>query len=355
MKKLICTLLVVTLTLSMLLLPGCGSSSGGSGSSAPAQELNLFIWTEYLPQTVIDEFEKETGIKVNVTMYSNNEEMLSKVKSSNEGTYDVVVPSDYMVESMITQGLLEKLDMTKLTNVGNIDKAYMNQSYDPGNVYSVPYRGGVCALCVNKKLVTDDITSYSQLFDSKYKDSIVGLDDFRIMIGIVAMSMGYSPNETDPAVLAKIKDKLMELKPNIKILDSDSPKTAMINDETSIGLMWNAEVSLATESNSDVQIVFPKEGNVLFLDNLCILKGSKNVDAAEKFINYILDAKASAEISKVYPYLNPNSAAVALLGDDYKNNQAANIPSDVFKNGQYVKNVDKVIDTYNDMWTSFTS
>jgi len=353
MKKLICKLLVVSLTLSMLFLPGCSSSS--SGSSAPAQELNLFIWTEYLPQAVIDEFEKEYNIKVNVTMYSNNEEMLSKVKSSNAGTYDVVVPSDYMVESMISQGLLEKLDMSKLKNIGNIDTTYMNQSFDPGNGYSVPYRGGICALCVNKKLVTDDITSYTQLFDSKYKDSIVGLDDFRIMIGIVAMSMGYTPNETDPAVLAKIKDRLMELKSNIKILDSDSPKTAMINNETSIGLMWNAEVSLATQGNSDVQIVFPKEGNTLFLDNLCILKGSKNVDAAEKFINYILDAKASAEISKVYPYLNPNSAAVALLGDDYKNNKAANIPSDVFKNGQYIKNVDKSIDTYNDMWTAFTS
>lgn len=342
-------LLVISVMLAML--SGCSSSN----STAPAGELNLYIWTEYLPQAVIDSFEKEYNIKVNVTMFSSNEEMLSKVKSSNEGTYDIVVPSDYMVESMITQGLLEKLDTSALTNISNIDKAYMDQSFDPGNAYSVPYRGGVCALCVNKSMVTEDITSYNQLFDSKYADSIVALDDFRIVIGIVALSMGYSPSETDPAKLAEIKDRLMELKSNIKILDSDSPKTAMINGETSIGLMWNAEVSLAMQENSDVQIVFPEEGNTLFLDNLCILKGSKNVDAAEKFINYILDPEVSAEISKVYPYLNPNTAAVDLLGDDYKNDQAANIPSEVFAKGQYINNVDKSIDTYNDMWAEFTS
>jgi len=351
MKKIISGILTASLLLTMLILPGC--SSGSSAKSAG--ELNLYIWTEYLPQPVIDEFTAETGIKVNVTMYSDNEEMLSKVKSSNAGTYDVVVPSDYMVKNMISQGLLEKLDMSKLENIRNIDPAYLKQSFDPDNSYSVPYRGGVCDLVINKKVVTDDITSYTQLFDPKYKDSIVALNDFRIITAIVAMSMGYSANETDPAVLAKIGDRLMALKSNIKILDSDSPKTAMINNETSIGLMWNAEASLAIKSNPDVQIVYPKEGNTLFLDNLCVVKGSKNYDNALKFINYILDAKASAEISKVYPYLNPNSAAVALLGDDYKNDPGANIPSSVFAKGQYIMNVDKSIDTYNDIWAKFTS
>jgi spermidine/putrescine transport system permease protein len=351
MKKIISMLLAVTLLFSILILPGCSASKTSAGGG----ELNLFIWTEYLPQAVIDEFTKETGIKVNVTMYSNNEEMLSKVKSSNPGTYDIVVPSDYMVQNMISQGLLEKVDMSKIPNIKNIDPAYLKQSFDPDNSYSVPYRGGVCALVVNKKVITDDITSYTQLFDAKYAKSIVALDDFRIIIGIVAMSMGYSPNETDPAILAKISDKLMELKNNIKILDSDSPKTAMINGEASIGLMWNAEASLAIKDNPDVQIINPKEGNTLFLDNLCIAKGSKNLDAAEKFMNYILDAKASAEISKVYPYLNPNTEAVKLLGDEYKNDPAANIPSDIFGKGQYIMNVDKSIDIYNDMWAKFTS
>ncbi|SHH98247.1 spermidine/putrescine transport system substrate-binding protein [Sporobacter termitidis DSM 10068] len=352
MKKIIGVILAAVTAASLLLLPGCAQKTG---AGADAGTINLYIWTEYLPQPVIDEFTKETGIKVNVSMYSDNEEMLSKVKSSSPGTYDIVVPSDYMVANMIQQGLLEKLDLSKIPNLSNIDPSYLKQSFDPANEYSVPYRGGVCELVVNKSVVTEDITSYTQLFDSEYANSIVALDDFRIIAGIVAMSLGYSANETDPAVLQKVGDRLMDLKGNIKILDSDSPKTSMINGEASIGLMWNAEASLAMKDNPDVKLVYPREGNTLFLDNLCIVKGSKNIDAAEKFLNYILDAKASAEISKVYPYLNPNTAAVALLGDDYKNDEAANIPSEIFAKGQYIENVDKAIDTYNDMWAKFTS
>lgn len=351
MKKIISVLLAISALISLLMLSGCASSTSGSAG----KELNLYIWTEYLPQSVIDAFTKETGIKVNVSMFSSNEEMLAKVKSSNPGTYDIVVPSDYMVDNMISQDLLEKLDMSKIPNLKNIDPAYLKQTFDPENSYSVPYRGGVCALVINKKVVTDDITSYTQIFDTKYANSVVALDDFRIIIGIVAMSMGYSPNETDPAILAKISDKLTELKPNIKILDSDSPKTALINGEASIGLMWNAEASLAIKDNPDVQIVYPEEGNTLFLDNMCVVKGAKNMDAAEQFMNYILEPQASAEISKVYPYLNPNSEAVKLLGDEYKNDTAANVPSEVFGNGQYILNVDKAIDIYNDMWAKFTS
>lgn len=348
-KKIVSIMLAAAVLATILILPGCSKQTASEG------ELNLYNWTEYLPQSVIDEFEQEYNIKVNVTLYSSNEEMLSKVKSSNEGTYDIVVPSDYMVENMISQGLLEELDLSQIPNLSNIDEAYLDQSFDPGNAYSVPYRGGICALCVNTSMVSEDITSYSQLFDPQYADSIVALDDFRIIIGIVEMSMGYTANETDPDVLAKVEDRLMDLKSNIKILDSDSPKTAMINGETSIGLMWNAEAALAIQGNPDVKIVFPEEGNTLFLDNLCIVKGAKNVENAEKFINFILDPEVSAEISQVYPYLNPNSAAVDLLGDDYKNNQAANIPADVFKNGQYIQNIGKTVDIYNDMWAKFTS
>ena len=157
MKKFTSVILAALLLVSALSLSGCGASE----SKASAGELNLYVWTEYLPQEVIDEFTNQTGIKVNVTMYSNNEEMLSKVKSSTEGTYDVIVPSDYMVENMVTQGLLEKLDMTQIENIKNIDSAYLKQSFDPDNSYSVPYRGGVCELVVNTTMVTEEISSYN--------------------------------------------------------------------------------------------------------------------------------------------------------------------------------------------------
>jgi spermidine/putrescine transport system permease protein len=367
MKKL--TVTIIGCLMIAALLAGCGGATPTTAASqAPAAdtsqpaasgqklsgELNLFIWTEYIPDAVLQKFTEETGVKVNASTYSSNEDMLSKVKASNKGIYDIVVPSDYMVKLMIAQNLLAPLDQDKIPNLKNIGSQYLNQQYDTGNKYSVPYMGGVATLCVNTDVVKEDITSFAQIFDAKYKNSIVALDDFRAVIGLTAKTLGYSMSETDPAKLDKIKEKLLTLKPNIKTLDSDSPKTDMISGETSIGYMWNAEIALAIEANPKIKIVFPKEGCYLFLDNLAILDGAKNKENAEAFINFILRPDISKMISEEFPYLNPNTEAVKLLGDKYINNPASNIPADVFKNGEYIQDVGSTVDTYNNIWTEFT-
>lgn len=331
--------------------------SGGSGSASAgksSKELNLYIWTEYMPQTVFDEFEKETGIHVNVSTYSTNEDMLAKVKASNQGIYDIVVPSDYMVKMMIDQGLLQKLDKGKITNASNLDTTFMDQYFDKGNQYSMPYLGGVAALCINKSKVKEKITSYKQIMDPKYKESIVALNDFRAVIGMTAKSLGYSLNTTKPDELANVKTQLAKLKPNIKNLDSDSPKTSMINGETSIGYMWSAEIALCMKESSDFDVVFPKEGSYVFLDNMCILKGAKNYDNANTFINFVLKGETGKLILDEFPYLSPNKAAVALMPDSYKNNKASNVPSEVIKNGEYVKDIGADVSKYDNMWTEFT-
>lgn len=349
MKKFISCILA--LCMLAVLFAGCAGPSGGSSS----KELNLFIWTEYIPQSVLDQFKSETGITVNISTYSSNEDALAKIKASNEGIYDIVVPSDYMVKMMISQGLLAKLDKAGLTNISSIGPQYLNQNYDPGNTYSVPYMGGVATLCVNTDAVKEDITSYSQIFDPKYKSSIVMLNDFRADIGMVAKSMGYSLNETDPATLDKIGQKLMELKPNVRKLDSDSPKTEMIRGDTNIGYMWNAEVALAMRDNPKIKIVYPSDGCYMFLDNLCILKGAKNADNALKFVNFILRPDVSKLISEEFPYLNPNVEAIKLLGGDYVNNPAINIPAEVVGKGEYVQDVGAALDQYDKIWTEFTN
>jgi spermidine/putrescine transport system permease protein len=308
-----------------------------------------------MPDSVFEKFTEETGIKVNVSTYSSNEDMLAKVKASNEGLYDIVVPSDYMVKMMISEGLLAEIDKDNIPNISNIGSQYLGQSFDPDNAYSVPYMGGVATLCVNTSKVDEEITSYSQIFDPKYENSIVMLDDFRAVTGVVAKSMGYSMNETDSATLDKIGEKLMELKNNVKALDSDSPKSLMISGETSIGFMWNAEIALSIAENPDIEIVFPDEGCYLFLDNLCVLKGAKNQENAEKFIDFVLNPEISKSISEEFPYLNPNTAAVELLGDDYINNPASNIPEDVFANGEYIQDVGDALEQYNTIWTEFTN
>jgi len=338
----------LVLALTMVL----GVTAGCSGSSK--KSINLFIWTEYMPQSVLDGFEKETGVKVNITTFSSIADMYAKVKSSPAGTYDVVDSAEIYVDKMSKEGLLEKINYKNVPNMKNIDPSYLAPWYDPDNTYSIPYLGGVVAMCYNKSLVDTAPTSYADLFDPQYKDSLVMVDDYRVIIGSINEMLGFDYNETDPDKLAQTEAKLMELKPNIRLLDSDSPKTAMINGEAKVGLIYSAEIAIAMEENPDIQVVFPTEGQYLFLDSLCVAKGSKNQALAEKFINYVLDPQVSKTISEAFPYSNPNAAAMALMDDAYKNNPVKNIASDVIAKGFITKDLGSATETYNDIWTKFT-
>lgn len=342
-------LLVVMLAIFAVMLTGCGDKKGKNG------ELNVYFWTEYFPEDLITKFEDETGIKVNFSTYSSNEDMLNKIKSEDEGAYDICVPSDYMVAMMKEQGLLDEINKDNIPNLSNIDPVYLGQYFDENNSYSVPYMGGCATLCINTDKIKDEITSWSQIFDSnKYASSLCVLDDTRAVIGMVAKSLGYSMSETDPAKLAEIQTKLMELKPIIKAFDSDNPKSLLISGEVDMAYCWNAEIALAMAENPAIKIVFPKEGTYLFLDNLCVPKGAKNKENAEKFINFVLDAENSKAVSEEFPYLNPNKEAVALLGEDYINNPACNPPADVIANGEYIMDVGDTLEVYDKMWTELT-
>lgn len=345
-KRIVCVALSLMLVLSLAGFTGCGKKSASNG------ELNIFTWTEYVPESVIEDFEKEYGIKVNWTTFSSNEDMLAKVKTESAGTYDIVQPSDYMVEQMISQDMLMELDKDVITNIENIDSAYINPSYDPGNKYSVPYQGGVAAIAVNTDKVSKEITSYDDLFSEDLKGNIVALDDYRAVIGMTARSMGYSMNETDTDKLAKIEEKLLKLKDNVKVYDSDSPKNSLISGDCTVGYCWAAEIALAQEENPAIKIVFPKEGPYVFMDNWAVLKTAKNSENAMKFINYMLDSETSQKVSEEFPYLNPNAKAVDALGDEYKSNEAKNPPADVIASGEFVSNLDTdTLAIYDAMWT----
>ena len=345
-KRIVCVALSLMLVLSLAGFTGCGKKSASNG------ELNIFTWTEYVPESVVEDFEKEYGIKVNWTTFSSNEDMLAKVKTESAGTYDIVQPSDYMVEQMISQDMLMELDKDVITNIENIDSAYINPSYDPGNKYSVPYQGGVAAIAVNTDKVSKEITSYDDLFSEDLKGSIVALDDYRAVIGMTARSMGYSMNETDTDKLAKIEEKLLKLKDNVKVYDSDSPKNSLISGDCTVGYCWAAEIALAQEENPAIKIVFPKEGPYVFMDNWAVLKTAKNSENAMKFINYMLDSETSQKVSEEFPYLNPNAKAVDALGDEYKSNEAKNPAADVIASGEYVSNLDTdTLAIYDAMWT----
>lgn len=345
-KKLFGFLMTGVMVCSML--TGCGNT----GTDAQKGQVNVFIWTEYVSEAAISDFEKDTGIKVNVSTYSSNEDMLAKLKSESEGTYDVILPSDYAIEYLIAQGKLEALDKDKLSNLSNIDPAYLDESFDPGNVYSVPYEGGVACIAVNTAKVDKEITSYADLFDPSLKSQLVVLDDYRAVIGMTERSMGLSMNETDPDTLAQVEEKLLTLKDNIKLYDSDSPKSALISGDCTVGMIWSAEVALAMDENPDIEIVYPTEGAYVFLDNWAIPKGAKNYDAAMEFINYMLSAEAAKMNIEDFPYLCPNKTALEMLGEDYVNNEAKNVPAEVIASGEFVSYLDTdTLAIYDEMWT----
>ncbi|MDO4284129.1 MAG: spermidine/putrescine ABC transporter substrate-binding protein [Eubacteriales bacterium] len=350
MKKRVIAVLMAAM--AALPLSACGGGASTASAAGNAGELNLFIWTEYVPDAVIEQFEEETGIQVNVSTFSSNEDMLAKVRSEEEGAYDIVQPSDYMVQQMIANDMLEELDQEQLTNLGNIGEAYLDPSYDPGNVYSVPYLGGVVAIGVNTDRITDEITGYDDLFNPAYADTTVVLDDTRAIIGVTERSMGLSMNESDPDTLAEVQTKLLSWKPNIKLYDSDSPKSALISGDCTIGVAWSAEIALAMDENPAIEIVYPEEGAYKFIDNWTVPKGAKNYDNAMKFINYMLEAETGQAVAQEFPYLNPNAAAIELMDEEYRNNIAKNVPQEVIENAEFVENLDTdTLAILDQMWT----
>jgi len=317
----------------LILITGCTNKNN-------EKVLNVLNWSSYIPDSVIHDFEKEYDIKVNYGTYSSNEELLAKVSSSKKGTYDVIFPSDYMVSLMIEKNLIEPLDSNKLNNISNINKLFLNQDYDKGNVYSYPFLSTIVVIAVNKDKIQDDIRGYNDLLNSKYKNNIVMLDDQRIVIGMGLLAKNYKMNEVDEFKLNDAKKWLLELKNNIKAYDSDSPKTFFISDEVDIGVMWNAEAELAKEENPNIEIIYPIEGHAISTDNYCIAKGSKNIDNAYLFINYLLRNDVSTKIVNEYPYISPNKII-----------QKSVVTSrDIFKDGHYVKNIGQDIKKYDKLW-----
>lgn len=334
------------------------SASAGSSSSAAgyAKQINFFQWTEYTPQSVLDGFKKKYGITAKMTMYSNNEEMLAKLKAGGLSMYDVVVPSCFVVKSMIAQNLLDPLGKENIPNFGNIDKSVLGKDYDKDNQYTVPYMLSPCVLVVNTKKVTKTISSFNDLLDPSLKNQIVVVDDERPIFGVALAALGYSCNDTNADHLKQAQAWLAKFKPNIKVFDSDSPKTSLISGDCTVGYIYNGEAALALKSNPDLKVVWTKEGlSGLIIDNLAIVKGTKHKKEAQLFINYILDPGVSAQITAAYPYTNPNKAAHDKLGDAYLKNDAINIGWDKLKSASVIDDVGETLTQYDTIWSTFKS
>lgn len=341
------TVLTMFITLTMI---GCGSKASNTKEETKTKEVNVICWSEYLPEQTLSEYESSTGVKVNMTTYASPDEMLAKVTSSPDGTYDVIITPENYTPVLSKKNILEKLNREKLTNWSNINPSYLGRENDPQNTYSIPYMFASTVIAVNKDKVSDKITSYKDLFNTKFKDSIVTIEDPRALVAMAAMATGHDVNDASDSTLKDDGDYLKKLMPNIHAFNGDSPKTLMINGECSIGLIYGAEVALAQEQNPSIQAVYPEEGVYLGADVFMITDAAKNKDNAYNFVNYLLDGKVSAGISKVFPYINPNKAAQEFLPDSYKKNILKTVPDEVFSRARTLKDLgddnSKIVDLF---------
>ena len=321
--------LLAVLVLTSLLLTACSNKAtatqplpkkvtAATGFECPepephmdvtSKELNLFVWTEYVPQDMIDCFELVYGVKVNRSDYSANEDMEAKLASGN-ADYDIVQPSDYFVGSLVRNSEIQELDHSRLPNLGNIDTAWMNQHFDPGNKYTIPYLAGTDAIVVNTAKVKTVPKSWADLWNPEYAGRMVFLDDSRAVIGITLLALGFDPNTKDVDQLDQAKTKFEELIPNISSFDSDSPDRALIDGNVDLGMTSTFGAFPAQQRVPTVQYIYPTEGAIVWQDNWAIPKTAPHLDAAYAWLNYSMQGDIFWLTLRDFVYTNPNKAAL---------------------------------------------
>jgi spermidine/putrescine transport system substrate-binding protein len=321
--------------------------AGASRPAYAAESINLFGWSEYIPQGVIDDFTKETGIEVNYEMYASNEEMLAKL-TSGATKYDLIQPSEYVIEALVKENKLEKLDHAQLPNLKNIAPEFRGLPHDPNLDYSVPYMSGTVGIVVNTEKIKEPVTGYRDVFQEKYKNRIVILDDPLEIVTWALHTEGLPPNAVNKENLEKVKPMIATWLPLVKVYDSDSPKTPLLNGDVDLGIVWSGEAAILYNENKKFTYTLPKEGAHRFIDNLSVPKGAPNKAGAQKFIDYVLRPEVSVKISKEFPYTNPNAEARRLLTPGERANPASYPPGnpklDTFRDiGENAVLVDKVI------------
>ena len=312
--------------------------------------LYVYNWSEYMPESVLKDFTKETGIKVKYSTYDSNEAMYAKVKTAGNSGYDIIVPSTYFVNKMSKEGLLEKIDKSKLSNYKNLDPKLLSKSFDPNNDYSIPYLWGTTGISYNSSLIKENINSWKNLWNNEYKNSILLNDDMREVFGMALKILGYSANSTNPKEIEEAYNKLKELLPNVKMFYSESQKQVYLNEEVKLGMNFNGEGFMANEENENIKYIYPKEGALVWVDSLVIPKGAKNLENAHKFINFLLKPEVAKVISEEIGYATPNAKTLELLDEKTKNNRIIYPNEEDLKNSEFQMDVDEVLPVYEKYW-----
>lgn len=326
-----------------------------SDSPTGKRTVNLAIWGNYLDPEQQKMFTEQTGIQINVTNYSSNEELLAKLQAGATG-FDVAVPSDYMVSILKKMSLLEKLDLAQVPNRSEIDPDFLNQAYDPANEFSIPYAWTMTGISVHRELYKGKLEGWKDFFTQpELNGKISFLDDAREAIGAALKSEGLSYNTIDPGEIKKGKDALLKARSRVKMFRSDMVD-ALVNKEVAAGQTYSVDANQAwRKSNGKVEFVIPSEGSTSAIDNMVIPKGAKHVREAHALINFLLQPKVnSIFVQKIMagPVLKGTRA---LLPEDLKSNKALFPPKNIMAKMEKIRDVETATRLYDEAWTEIKS
>lgn len=344
MKKTVAALLA--LALSFLSLSGCASES--------KPVLTVYNWGDYIAEGVISDFEEQFGVKVNYETFEQNEDMYTKLKTA-KGAYDVIIPSDYMIDKMAREGLLEKLDLSNIPNYGLIDDAYKNLEFDPNNEYSVPYMWGTVGILYNTDMVSDTVDSWDILWDVKYSQQLFMMDSVRDSMAVALLSLGYDVNTADIDEIESAKQKLIAQKPLVLAYTGDEIKDKMVAGEGALSVMYSGDAITVREMNDKLEYVIPREGSNVWVDSMCVVKDSKNKELAEKFINYMCSTDVAAANRDYIYYSTPQTEVYDALPDEIKNDAAQYPGAEVIARCKTYRDLGDMNSVYDEFWVSIKS
>ncbi len=335
----------------LTLAVACG---GDGGEQELVEELHVYNWSEYIDPQIYEDFEAEFGVRVVEDTFASNEELLAKLQAGATG-YDIIIPSDYMVEIMIEEGLLVELNRDNIPNITNIDPKFADPPYDSGMVHCIPYQWGTTGIGYNGDAFDEAPDSWAYLFDpalaSEYAGQFTMLNDSRESMGAALKYLGYSVNSTSEEELAQARDLLAQQKEWVYAYDSDQYEDLISADETVMAHGWSGDFFMVAEEDERLWYAIPKEGGVIWADNLCVPKSASSQYTAEVFINYLLRPEVGAAISNYTWYASPNAASTEFIDAEIVEEPAIYPPADVMEKLEWLEDVGEATPLYERFWT----
>jgi spermidine/putrescine transport system substrate-binding protein len=337
--------------LAILLISISACTKKADEKVSTSKVVNLAIWSNYIKPETLAIFEKRSGMKVQVSNYSSNEELLAKLQAGASG-YDVVVPSDYMVFAMSKLGLLRELDMAQIPNFKSIDPKFLKKQFDPTNKYSVPYDWGTTGIAINRSLYKGKITGWKDLFgNADLAGKVTLLDDVRETVGAALKSLGFSLNTKNPDELKKAKDLLFKIRPRVKAFTSE-PMMPLVNGETAVAHAYMSDALQARrQTGGKIEYIIPEEGATLWIDNLVIPTGAQNVKEAQALINFLLEPEIAVQTTLAVLVAPTNKDAYTLLPQDMQNNPVLFPRGPVVQKLEMLEDLGDALAQWDRIWT----